>query len=409
MLYPNQSPLIQAVNRLLESRNQNLEEVMQELQTALEHTPTQDERQQAAQYLVEGLRQESLARAQALFQSNPELFSDSDRGFFALLPQLQSQCLDSRTRPGDYQALADLRPLFLELPQCGTAEDVRAAAGEIRDYLAEHAPVRDAGSRRLLRTAEDELLASYLTLYPTLPSAGLPGLQRLSLLAAIENCSNPAYALDLLWLSNGLFTCLTPEELLVEPDVEQLAGKLAAVYRVCRRMPWEQAAEYLAQLQELLPTAILRLLNTDTRNLQPWTDETDAALDCLQELFSWAPSDELDAVDVPPEDANDVLQALSCMETLGIAPDGEVVRKTWNALREHLDGCPCCAESLVPNIIRVLMEKLLKEILSDEVVAVSPHLSCLMRLYLAMGMCPGNPGQAEELLAWVTGREAAYV
>ena len=260
-----------------------------------------------------------------------------------------------------------------------------------------------------MRIIEDELLASYMELYPALPDADWLGFSRLSLLAALESCPDPAYSLDLLWSSDGLFTGLTPEALLEEPDEARLADKLMAIRDALLRMPVERAMDYLAQLRSALPSKIMGLLGTDAYNLQPWTDDTNAMLDCLQELPHLEDDDSSALPETQPDDMGTVLQALYRISALGHLRDDDLLRKTWQALKNHLKGCPYCRGSLAANLTYVLVLKVLKEIMDDPVAAVSPRLGCLMRLYMALGMSPDSLGQVQELLAWVTGREVADV
>ena len=131
MLHENQSTLFRAASRLLTAQTQSQEDVIQaydELRSLLKQDLTQDARKQTAQFLVESLRQTILSRAQALFFRDQSLFSSSDKGFFSLFCDFKARCYDSCPQPGDYQALAGIRPLLQILPQCERAEDVLAAA-----------------------------------------------------------------------------------------------------------------------------------------------------------------------------------------------------------------------------------------------------------------------------------------
>lgn len=60
-------------------------------------------------------------------------------------------------------------------------------------------------------------------------------------------------------------------------------------------------------------------------------------------------------------------------------------------------------------VIDALMQTVLNAFYSPELVVVSPRISRFIRLYMALGMAPGVPGERQELVAWATSRDVLDV
>ena len=402
----------QAKDNLLQAQNdEEVQLALNDMREYLDTCPSLAERWDCYQAVVTPLRHEALEWAQAYIGQTSDKVPERVHGFLELLPHLQEQCTDSWPQEGDWEDLTPIRPLLNALPHCESCDGLRVAVSMAETFLGEHPKMAEAGYRRLLRTAEDELIACFVAAMasPKKPSTDWKVLVHLSLLSSMEGAADPIYGLDFLWFGQGRFTTLSPDYLVMETDEANLTDQILTAYRAWLRMPAEDAQLYRACLRRIVTAQILHLAEQETDFVQAMDANTKFCMAHLKELTSVSSESDFDALELSQDATEDVLDVFHAIYALGHLKDSELLETAWEELECGLEDCPYCRKSLTELVIDALMQTVLNAFYSPELVVVSPRISQFIRLYMALGMAPGVPGERQELVAWATSRDVLDV
>ena len=281
-------------------------------------------------------------------------------------------------------------PLLKSLPQCISSDSVRTVARMIRDYLDKHPGVRAAGCRLLLRTVEDEILATGIAAYPTFFGRNPEEFKHITLLTALENAFDPRYAFDLLEYSGGTFVSVTPASFSDMDNGKYLKRLLEILEKAIPGMRGEVSGLFLDELDRRILHEVIQWVRFQDGEDKLAEDDWNR-LEILEELLQ---QDETSLVSYDPTDKNvsdltNLLNNLHLGCAMGCHRDITYLLCDWDGWRNTMGDCPAMREQLTAFAIHALAIHFFHGVLMK--MEPTPVIESPMRLHL-MTELPTAPG-----------------
>lgn len=338
----------------------------------------------------EELRQKVIDITEGIQNSHPKALPPQIVGFLDELSELRAICPDSHVKPGDFAKLEEILPVLKSLPQCTSSDSVRTVARMIRDYLDKHPGVRAAGYRLLLRTVEDEILATGIAAYPTFFGRNPEEFKHITLLTALENAFDPRYAFDLLEYSGGTFVSVTPASFSDMDNGKYLKRLLEILEKAIPGMRGEVSGLFLDELDRRILHEVIQWVRFQDGEDKLAEDDWNR-LEILEELLQ---QDETSLVSYDPTDKNvsdltNLLNNLHLGCAMGCHRDITYLLCDWDGWRNTMGDCPAMREQLTAFAIHALAIHFFHGVLMK--MEPTPVIESPMRLHL-MTELPTTPG-----------------
>lgn len=372
------------------------------INSVLSYGVSDSDRQTAIRILRSGAREAALSDIETLMGLYPKEFPDYVLALDNQLPILLGKRHYPECGEEDFNLPKDLWPLFNSISECKTPDSVNAFVSKLSNFLEQHSEFREAGFIRLISAVKDELLAAYLDIFEKLPEHTDAKVYIVGLLTSVEEMYHYNYPLEWLYYGRRGFETVTPTNLIMENEPNELHSKLKITCDAIADMLPEGVDELADHLKDSLSHAILHSMIQDFGGEAALPDSIRFCLARLSEIeegvLATARHEEA------PEDVDSLrslLAAQNMLHALSTHEDTETLACDWEEFLNCVADCWYCSDLLENRACEVLTVRILTYLMMNGQACNFKISASLIRLFVALSFSVTRTTYQQEVTDWI--------